>query len=210
MPTYVPKEYWLNRGKIYRQQYVHNKQMKLQEKMLINYLKTISAFHTVLEVGCGFGRITKLILENFSNVTEYLAIDLSPDQVEAAKHYVGGAGVHADLKFIVSEIQSLDICKKYDLVLSCEVLLHIVPEEIESIMSKLVGLTSKHLVNLDWYEDPVPKQFDGTWNFVHQYQSLYQKSPLIRHVKRIPIIKNGIFGFNVRQSIFHATVDSLQ
>lgn len=206
MPTYVPKEYWLNRGKVYRKQYIHNKQMKLQEKMLIDYLKTLSAFHTVLEVGCGFGRITKLVLENFPHVTEYLAIDLSPDQVEAAKQYVGG--VHADLKFMVLEIQSLDI-GKYDLILCCEVLMHILPEEIESNITSLIGLAAKHLVNVDWYEDPVPKQPDGTWNFVHQYQLLYQKNPSIRHVKRIPIIKKGMFGFNVRQSIFHATVDGL-
>jgi len=83
---YIPNEYWFERGKKYKEEFRYNKNSELQERVLLDYLKKIpssfSSFSTVLEVGCGFGRITKLLLSNFSNIQEYIAIDLSPDQIE--------------------------------------------------------------------------------------------------------------------------------
>ena len=63
----------------------------LQEQILVEYLRKNISFSTVLEVGCGFGRITKIILSNFPEVTEYVAVDLSPDQIENARNYVMGS-----------------------------------------------------------------------------------------------------------------------
>jgi len=34
------------------------------------------SFQSVLELGCGFGRINKLLLSNYSNITESLAFDI--------------------------------------------------------------------------------------------------------------------------------------
>jgi len=107
---YIPNEYWFERGKKYKDEFRHNKNSELQEGILIDYLKNIpSSFSTVLEVGCGFGRITKLVLSNFPNILEYVAIDLSPDQLENAKEFVKSA-IYAKernpLNFIVSDIQS--------------------------------------------------------------------------------------------------------
>lgn len=50
---------------------------------LHHYLKKIS-FNSVLEFGCGYGRITKLILDNFS-LNYYTAFDVSPHQLYNAK-----------------------------------------------------------------------------------------------------------------------------
>ena len=58
----------------------------MQEEFLLEHLNGLSgSFQTVLELGCGFGRITKLLLTNSDNITEYLAVDISPDQIENAK-----------------------------------------------------------------------------------------------------------------------------
>jgi len=205
MSTYIPREYWLKRGKIYRQQFQHDRQRKLQEERLIDYLKTISPFSSVLEVGCGFGRITKLVLQSFPHIKEYVAVDLSPDQIKEAEKYVGNTAGNTHIEFQVSEIQALNADKKYDLVLSCSVLMHILPEEIERIIKKLGEMASKHMVNVDWYEDPIPKQSQDTWNFVHQYESLYHTNASVDKVTRIPIVREGMLGFDTRQSIFHAT-----
>ena len=78
-------------GKTYKEQFRYNKKFELQEQILIDYLKKniiITSSLTVLEVGCGFGRITKLLLQNFPNIREYLAVDLSPHQIENAKQYI--------------------------------------------------------------------------------------------------------------------------
>ena len=57
--------------------------------MLSEYLRNFSPkFKNVLEVGCGFGRITKLVLSNQPDIQKYTAIDLSPDQINNAEQYV--------------------------------------------------------------------------------------------------------------------------
>jgi trans-aconitate methyltransferase len=201
---YRPREYWANRGKVYRQQFKRNRKREMQEHMLIDYLKTLPPFQGVLEVGCGFGRITKLILENFSSIQEYMAVDLSREQIEEAKKYVGDR-IDRNIKFLATEIQSLNLNRRYDLVLSVSVLMHILPNEIESVMNKLIGMTGRDMVNVDWYEIPVPED-SGNHNFVHKYESIYRNNPMVRKIVRIPIIKKGLSVFDTKQSIFHATV----
>jgi ubiquinone/menaquinone biosynthesis C-methylase UbiE len=203
--SYIPKEYWLERGKVYKQEFQYNKKFKLQEQMLIDYLKKQVPFSTVLEVGCGFGRITKLLLSNFPEITEYVAVDLSPEQIENAKKYVLGVDKRTALKFIVSDIQSLQLDSKYDLVIAPEVLLHILPSEIKDVIARLEGWSKKNIVNIDWYEE-VPRKA-APHNFIHQYEEIYHQMPRVARITRVPIIKSGMFSkIDTKQSIFHAVL----
>lgn len=204
--SYVPKEYWLERGKVYKQEFQYNKKFKLQEQMLIDYLKKQVSFSTVLEVGCGFGRITKLLLSNFPEITEYVAVDLSPEQIENAKKYVSGVDKRTALRFIVSDIQSLQLDSKYDLVIAPEVLLHILPSEIKDVIARLEGWSKRNIVNIDWYEEEVPRKA-APHNFIHQYEEIYRQMPGVVRITRIPIIKSGMFSkIDTKQSIFHAVL----
>lgn len=204
--SYIPKEYWLERGKVYKQEFQYNKKFKLQEQMLTEYLKRNISFSTVLEVGCGFGRITRILLSNFPEITEYIAVDLSPEQIENAKYYVMEADKRGVVRFIVSDIQSLDLNSKYDLVIAPEVLLHILPSEIKEVIGKLVRWSRKNIVNIDWYED-VPPQKAAPHNFIHPYEKIYSEIPQVSRVLRTPIVKKGILsGINTKQSIFHVVI----
>ena len=85
--SYNPSEYWHEHGKVYKIDFRYDKNFRLQEEFLIDYLNGITgSFKSVLELGCGFGRITKLLLTNYNNIREYLAVDLSPHQIENAKN----------------------------------------------------------------------------------------------------------------------------
>lgn len=189
---YIPNEYWFEQGKIYEKEFVHHLGFDIQERTLIEYLQRYVAFSTVLEVGCGFGRITKLLLSNFPKITKYVAIDLSPHQIESAKRNVNG-----NVEFIVSDIQSFHPDSKYDLVLASEVLLHILPSEIKHIISTLLGW-SRNLVHIDWFEENPPERV-APYNFNHQYEKIYHG--LNTSVRRTPIIDHKGF---TKQSIFHA------
>jgi SAM-dependent methyltransferase len=157
-------------------------------------------------VGCGFGRITKIILSNFPDVTEYVAVDLSPDQIENARNYVMGSDKNGVLKFIESDIQSLEMNSQYDLVIAPEVLLHILPSEIKGVLVKMVGWSRKNVLNIDWYEDAAPRKA-APHNFIHEYESLYRDIPGVSKVIRIPIVKKGLlYGIDTKQSIFHVVV----
>ncbi len=189
---------------MYKDQFKHDPEKQLQEEALIDYLKTIDPpFQTILEVGCGFGRISKLILSNFPGVQEYLAVDISPDQLENARRYVNSDKI----RFRESDIQSLQLDKKYDLVIAVSVLLHILPSEIDQVVSKLVSFSRMHVVNVDYYENNKPKQI-APHNFMHEYVAIYQSLPSVKSVKRIPIVKKKLLSvMDIKQSIFHAVVD---
>jgi SAM-dependent methyltransferase len=232
---YDPNEYWMQRGKVYKSNFRRNSKFELQEKLLIEYLtnnvfpSTLSYAQaspkqlSILEVGCGFGRITRLLLLTFSkSIRKYVAVDLSPDQIKNAKEYTGYPAMNAQsigvddkdsndhqlLQFVTSDIQSLHsnegIAQKYDLVLACEVLLHVLPSEIERVMHLLTEMSDKHIVNVDWYEERIPKKV-APHNFIHQYEKLYKSMPSIKQVNRIPIVKKGLLSrLDTKQSIFHA------
>jgi SAM-dependent methyltransferase len=233
--SYNPKDYWLEQGKVYKNNFKYNNKFELQERLLIEYLTSnIFTFidsgdkpagMSVLEVGCGFGRITRLLLASFGkSITKYLAVDMSPDQIKNAKQFVGdsyliGENVPAAdgndsakderLKFVVSDIQSLNATvvsnQRYDLVLACEVLLHVLPSEIQQVVYQLTEMSNKHIINVDWYEEDEPKKV-APHNFIHQYEEIYASIPSIKQVRRIPIVKKGILSkLDTKQSIFHAS-----
>lgn len=202
---YDPNQYWIERGKKYKEQFEYNKNYKLQETMLIDYLKNISPFSSVIELGCGFGRITKRLLSNFPDIEEYVAVDISPHQVKnAIEHIKEAYKRNTMIQFIVSDVRLLGIHKKYDLVLASELLMHIPPSEISNIIRKLAGISNKHIVNIDWYEEQTPKKV-ASHNFIHRYQKIYNEISSIRKVNQIPIVrKRLLLKTDVKQSIFHA------
>src|SRR5918997_6145546 len=156
--SYNPGEYWKERGKVYKQNFKYDKNFKLQEEILTDYLNKYS-FSTVLEVGCGFGRVTRLLLSTFPQVKEYFAFDLSPHQIENAKLNIQDVnGAKEKIEFMVSDIQSFQSDKKYDLVIASEVFMHVLPSEINEVIQKLVNCSNEHVCNIDWYEEKPPKK----------------------------------------------------
>jgi SAM-dependent methyltransferase len=210
--SYNPAEYWHERGKVYQKNFRYDKNKRLQEEFLLTHLNGISgSFKSVLELGCGFGRIIKLLLTNYGNITEYFAVDISPNQIENAKTLISSAKLPDKVKldFLVSDIQSLKLDKKYDLVILSEVLLHILPTEIDSIIKKLITLSNKHIINIDWYADHPPR-IQARHNFIHQYEAIYKKyTEPSTIIKRIPIKrKKKLFGnHDTKQSIFHVILE---
>ena len=183
----------------------------MQEEFLIEHLNNISgSINSVLELGCGFGRITKLLLTNYSNINEYLAVDISPDQIENAKTLLSSPTLPNELKldFLVSDIQSLKLDKEYDLVILSEVLLHILPSDIDSIIKKLITLSKKYIINIDWYEDHPPR-IQARHNFIHQYEAIYKKyTDPSTTIQRIPIKRKKFIGtLDTKQSIFHVNIE---
>jgi len=214
--SYNPSEYWNERGKIYKKNFRYDNNKRVQEEFLIAHLNNNSgSFKSVLELGCGFGRITQLLLTNYNNITEYLAVDISPDQIKNAKSLLSSTNKlsqQVKLDFLVSDIQSLRLDKQYDLVILSEVLLHILPTDIDSVIKKLITLSKKHIINIDWYEDLPPKS-QASHNFIHQYEALYKKytepsTTTTTIIKRIPIKKKKFIGtLDTKQSIFHVILD---
>ena len=195
---YDPKEYWNARGKEFYKEGTLYKTEKnqLTENKLLDYLSKLD-FSTVFEFGCGYGRYTDRILKKFPNIKEYKAIDLSADLINNAKEYVHSKKVN----FEVSTIQDIKPEKKYDLVFGVTVCMHIPPKDIISVIEKLVTLSKKHVINIDWYNRKKPKIKLRGHCILHDYKSIYQRNPSVSNVK--------IINFEEKPhstSIFHATI----
>ena len=188
--TYNPEEFWKKNGiqHILREESIHNYAFEiyeLHESKLLELLKKLE-FKSVLELGCGFGRVTNLIMNNF-DVEEYVAVDMSPEQLHNAQCHIHSKKikfVRADITQLPDKIMNM----KFDLVIATEVLMHIRPEDIASVIRTMVLLSKKHVVNVDYFdnEELMPH------NFKHDYPKLYGSE-----LEMIKIGKQCIFHFLV-------------
>src|ERR1044071_9412671 len=91
MSEFNVNEYWLKRGRTYiREERLDLVYHRLQERFLFDVLgEARLPMRTILELGCGFGRITRLLAHHFPD-TKITALDLSPEQLEYARTYCAG------------------------------------------------------------------------------------------------------------------------
>lgn len=182
-------KYWKSRGPGYYAELQNQPRhleaiLKEQEKNVIKILKNCK-FESILEVGCGSGRFTK-ILNDFFKPKRYVATDLSKEQLENAKKYVK----NNKIDFICIEGKKLDFPEQFDLVFASEVLMHIKVEEIEEIIRNMVNLSNRKIITIDWFDENKIGEELGGYCFVHDYPKLfknYKVSNMKIHKLSIPI-----------------------
>jgi len=178
-------DYWKNRGGGY---YDELKNQTASEKSLLktqedHVLKLFQGkkFNSILEVGCGFGRYTKILYSLFKP-EKYLALDISQEQIENAKKYVN----NEKIKFQCSKIQDFTSDQKFDLVFASEILMHINFEDIEEVIKKLSMFCKGSIVTIDLFEkDKIGSSSKG-YCFMHDYSKLFEKNGA-KKVKIYPI-----------------------
>lgn len=190
--TYDPYSYWRNKGEVHNVPPDSN--LTLEATEIIKYLQQIS-FKSVLEFGCGYGRVTRLINDNFKP-KEYTAFDLSPHRIYVAKIECKDYSVD----FQCNTIQEFNTEQKFDLVIGTNVLMHVLPKDIKSVIKHLLGFSNKHLVHSD--PDYNSKKWENyivgrtVHNIRHDYKQIYDEIGLTQSLKILP--SNGMVS-----SIFH-------
>ena len=167
--------YWLERGRHYMEEKRTPAEFhRLQERFLLDVLRSSGLpMKRVLEIGCGFGRITKLLSEAWPEA-EITALDLSPEQLANARRYCGdNPRIHfAQYDFYSGQpLPGND----FDCVLAIEVFLHHPPEVVTGLVQKMT-IAASYLVNIDWSEHwpwPTPEH---VW--IHDFAKLYAESGL--------------------------------
>jgi ubiquinone/menaquinone biosynthesis C-methylase UbiE len=128
-------------------------------------------FDSVLDVGCGFGRVTKLIDQRF-DCSRIVGIDLSEYQIANARKYAGDRNI----EFNTGNVLNMRFSdESFDLVFSCTLLMHISPRKVRRAISETVRLSRRYVINVDWYE----ADYDGPraqHNWCHDYFDLYGKT----------------------------------
>ena len=136
----------------------------MQEQQLIQVLKKLEDIETILEVGCGYGRITKILQQIFPQA-QITAIDISMHQLRQARK------VLKKIRFNEISLFHLPPMPTYDLVIAIEVLMHIHPDKIAEAINILTQKSNQYILNLDWYDPHGTEESD--FCYTHSYNQLY-------------------------------------
>ena len=144
-------EYWKQRGKKFdmeleKQSPYVKSIMRNQEKNIIKILRK-NRWKKILEVGCGSGRLTKKIAE-LPQIEKFVAMDISPDLIESAKKNTSGQNI----EFQCIDLQNYNPKEKFDLVFSCEVMMHIPHQEIKKIISNIVSFSKQKVILAEFFD----------------------------------------------------------
>lgn len=137
--------------------------LRVQEKALVTSLRSLR-FGSVLEVGCGYGRILRLIHENFDAVVA--GVDLSGDQLRNAVDYLKNQGISLSQQS-AGNLGFPD--GTFDLVLTCNVLLHVPPRRLDAVLKELLRVSRAHIVLIEPYKGD-NRHFRKAYCWEHDYQ----------------------------------------
>ena len=159
--TYSPPVYWTLRGQGYEQEAVRRGWWSTENAPVLDLLDTLQ-FDSILEVGCGFGRVGAQVLARHPGVT-YTGLDVSPDLIEGARRLL------PDAELICADLATWDTDRQWDLVLSVSVLGHLLPQDIGAVIAKLRRLARRDLVHVDWNEVGKSTAFQ----YGHDYRAIH-------------------------------------
>ncbi len=174
-------DYWREQGKTYKRVFegFSGEEAGFYRQQEAAILAAAPPARSVLEVGCGFGRITRRMLDSF-DIEEYVAFDISEEQVRHTRELCPEAMV------FTSSIEQNTDQRCFDLVLAVEVLLHVPPERIGAVMEKLLSLSDNgNILTVDqWPPPPGPYKRSETdlgtisqqrvpFNWYHDYEALW-------------------------------------
>jgi SAM-dependent methyltransferase len=167
-------QYWLERGETYFDEDFPQGYHQLQERFLCAVLRAGKVpMARVLELGCGFGRITNLLAERFAQA-EIHALDLSADQLARARKLCAR---HPHVTF-----SRQDICSDapfpngdYDTAVAIEVFLHQPAEVVLGLLQRLRD-AARFIVHIDWSEEWRWATPEHVW--VHNYRQLHEQAGL--------------------------------
>lgn len=151
MAEFDVNKYWLERGRTYMsEERLKGPYHRLQEQFLFEVIQRGELpAQNVLELGCGFGRVTRLLSEHLPQ-SKITAVDPSVDQLNNARVYCGGKH---NITFGSYDFYSEAPLpgERYDLTIAVEVFLHH-PAEVVLKLIKAVSQVSTCIVNIDWSE----------------------------------------------------------
>ena len=182
-------EYWKQRGKKFdveleKQSSYVKSIMRNQEKNVLKILRK-NRWKKILEIGCGSGRLTKLIAE-LPDIEKFVAMDISPDLIESAKKNTRGQNID----YHCIDLQNYNPKEKFDLVFSCEVMMHIPHQEIKNIISNIISFSKQKIILAEFFDPEKIGSSLGGYCFVHDYKKIFENIGVKRvhiHMINLPI-----------------------
>jgi SAM-dependent methyltransferase len=158
--------YWQEHGGQWADEYAQRKQRSIyyhiQEIMLADYLAHYTPAR-VLEFGCGVGRH----LRNLCQIPhlDVYGYDQSPTMVEGCRRWTGPAWMDEHIA-VGSPRGPLPYERgAFDIVYTAEVLVHVRPEDLDTVLSELLRVCRGHVLHLETAEhyELVSGEHSGCW-----------------------------------------------
>ncbi len=138
----------------------------------------------ILEVGCGVGAQTRILLENFPNI-QISAVDKSEAQINQAKHYFAIQPTKARVQFICTDASQLPFSEnEFDGGFICWLLEHVsdpiaVLKEVHRCLAPKKSIHLNEVSNQIFYAGPKNKAFTKYWYELNKLQQEVSGHPYI-------------------------------
>ncbi len=159
--AFDPSEYWEERHRVFHDSHkavghtgisaeANAEQYELKLRLILDAIERHSGSRrgkTLLDAGCGIGLLTRRFVEAGFSV---VGADFCATAIERAV----SEGI--DAEFVVSPLATLELGRRFDVVVAIDVLLHVVDEEVwTQTLSALARHLSEDglLVIVDWLDD---------------------------------------------------------
>jgi len=182
---YDPKKYWEKRAECWdsiQGDHVYD------EKQVVEQLKKLDP-KSILDVGCGNGNWTKIINKEFPKM-DYLGVDISVGLIKKAKEN------NKHNKFVVGDVRTMKLPKKYDLAFAYTCFLHVPPADMEKTVENLKTLAKRII-----FIEPTKEPQNGGFRALHpELLKEIKKGNLILHPKYSNIHDYDKY-FNIKKRI---------
>jgi len=157
------------------------------EDLITYFFSDIDRNSSILELGCNVG-LNLSILKKMG-FKKLFGVEINKKAYEIAQQ------THPDIKFFNSSIEEFQPNQKFDLVFTAGVLIHINPELIPSIISKIIDLTNKYIFGFEYHsEEIIEISYRGKENSCWKQdfpKHFFNNAELIWTKKKIFPYKNG-------------------
>lgn len=172
--NYSQKEFWENWSKAFMDD-PWQKKIFYNHKLILNIIIKEKP-NKILEIGCGFGRNIKYLIENGVDPDIITATDISGGMIDKAKDYVNNEKVN----YKVANIINLPFSESsFDLVIVYTVFMHVNPSKIKKALKEVKRVSSKTIIVVEQNYDPSGESIESKkYTFVHNYKNLFQHENL--------------------------------
>lgn len=158
---YKPREFWDNWAETFMDD-PWQVQTHAQHKWLLSKID-VESKKTILEVGCGFGRNIKYMLDQGINPSRITGVDISSAMIKKAKKYIGKNKVSLKTASILNLPFSNN---QFNTVFTHGVLMHTKPADVERALKELSRVTNKTIILIE-------QNYGGNeYTFIHEYKKL--------------------------------------
>lgn len=168
MPWYTnPRDYWTERGKIYMNQeidLVGKGVFRDQALWLIEEIRELAP-KRILEVGCGYGRLVKVMSQQL-DFDRFVGVDFSSTQLERAKNYIDNDRVELMLVDAKDGLPFED--NAFDLVYTSGCLMHNFPDVVPQILKEISRVSARWVIHNEDVRD-----IDHI--YPHDYEKLHKE-----------------------------------